>query len=69
MKLHEGFQIKPHKQYPSSYIVVTDGRGGKIPNVLSGMFTSPKVAVETIDAYLAVKPVKAKDSDKEISQG
>ena len=52
IRIHEGYQVKPHKELPTSYIIVTDGKGGKIPNVLSGMFTSPTIAIATIDRYL-----------------
>lgn len=61
-----GYQIKPHKQYPTSWIVVTAGKGGKIPDILGGMFTSPSVAKREIDAYLAKKELK---NGKEGSQG
>jgi hypothetical protein len=58
MIVYKGFQIKPHKLMPSSYIVVTDGKGGKIPVVLDTMFTSTGIAKETIDFYLAEKGAK-----------
>lgn len=52
---YNGYQIKPHRETPTSYIVVTSGKGGKIPNVLDGLFTTPAYAKETIDKYLASK--------------
>lgn len=52
---YSGYQIKPHKQWPSSLIIVTAGQGGKIPNDLSGLFTSPGIAKQTIDVYLESK--------------
>lgn len=55
---YQGYQIKPHPQHPSSLIVVTEGRGGKIPAVLEGLFTSRKIAEKQIDAYLETKPKK-----------
>ena len=55
---HAGYQIKPHKEYPSSYIVVTAGKGGKIPDILSGMYTSVGVAILAVDKYLIDKPKK-----------
>ncbi len=48
---YKGYQIKPHKETPTCYVVVTAGKGGKIPKVLEGVFTSPTYAKETIDAY------------------
>ncbi len=55
MIIYKGFQIKAHKEYPASCIIVTDGKGGKIPNVLSGLFTSAGVAKNQIDSYLDQK--------------
>lgn len=51
----EGYQIKPHKQWPASLIVVTAGRGGKIPDILSGLFTSVGTAKQAITVYLESK--------------
>lgn len=56
--IHKGFQIKPHAITPTSYVVVTDGKGGKIPNILEGVFTSPSVAVGIIDTYISGKEAK-----------
>ena len=55
---YQGYQIKPHQTAPSSYCVVTAGRGGKIPAVLEGLFTSVGIAKRVIDAYLSNKEVK-----------
>lgn len=55
---HRGYDIKPHKEHPFSYIIVTSGKGGKIPDVLSGLFTSPTIAITEIDKYLLSKPIK-----------
>ena len=63
--IHKGYQVKPHKETPTSYIVVTDGKGGKIPDCLSGLFTSTGLAKSEIDNYLSVK--EAKDA-KKVSQ-
>lgn len=52
---YKGYQIKPHREIPTMYIVVTSGKGGKIPNMLEGGFTSPTYAKETIDVYLGSK--------------
>lgn len=52
---YKGYQIKPSKENPSSYIVVTEGRGGKIPKVLDGLFTSMGIAKDRIDSYLTLK--------------
>lgn len=68
MIIYKGYQIKPHKAIPTSYIVVTDGKGGKIPDILSGMYTSPVVAKLAIDQYVDKKPKKEAENAKEISK-
>ena len=52
---YRDYQIKPHREMANHVIVVTDGKGGKIPMVLDGMFTSATVAKEHIDRYLETK--------------
>lgn len=52
---YKGYQIKPHSLIPTSYVVATSGQGGKIPNVLDGLFTSPTIAKSVIDDYVAKK--------------
>lgn len=58
IQIYKGYQIKPSREHPKTYIVVTDGKGGKIPDVLTGMFTSRRIAQDVIDNYLASKPKK-----------
>lgn len=58
IRVYEGYEIKPAREIPTSYIVVTAGKGGKIPNILSGMYTTPTYAKEAIDKYLASKSKK-----------
>ena len=55
---HKDYYIKPSTLNPKSYIVVTTGRGGKIPDVLSGMFTSISYAKYVIDTYIEVRDAK-----------
>lgn len=55
---YNGYDIKPHKEIPTSYIIVTSGKGGKIPAVMEGLFTSVTYAKTVVDKYLASKPVK-----------
>lgn len=64
IKEHEGYLVKPHKENPSCYVVVTQGKGGKIPDVLAGMFTSRTIAIEGINAYLASKAEKETIDEK-----
>ena len=52
---YKEYQIKVSKEFPNCVLVVTAGRGGKIPDVLSGLFTSPSVAKVAIDTYLELK--------------
>lgn len=58
--IYKGFQIKPHPQNPMSLVVAVDGKGGKIPAVLEGLFTSHAYAKRVIDAYLETRPIKEK---------
>jgi len=55
MIIHRGYQIKPSPQFPASDICVTDGKGGKIPDVLGGLFTSAGIVKQRIDQYLESK--------------
>lgn len=63
IKIFQGYQIKPSKEAPSSYVIVTDGKGGKIPDVLSGLFTTRTIAMEAIEKYLATKQKKEEVND------
>jgi len=66
---YNGFQIKPHKELPMSYIVVTSGQGGKIPDILTSHYTTPAYAKAEIDKYLTTKEVKGvKAASKEPRQ-
>ena len=58
IRIHNGYQIKPHSITPSCYIVVVDGKGGKIPDILSGQYTTPTIAKEAIDRYISSKEKK-----------
>lgn len=68
MKTYKGYYIKPDKITPNNCVIVTEGRGGKIPNVLDGLFTSIQTAVNAIDKYLMVKEV-ANDEKVDKSRG
>jgi hypothetical protein len=46
------------------YVIVTAGKGGKIPDVLDGVFTSVGIAQQAVDQYLSTKPRKEKDDDE-----
>lgn len=49
------YDIKPHKEVPTCYIVVTSGKGGKIPDCLSGLYTSRTYASDAISKYVDSK--------------
>ena len=66
---YKNYYIKPHKEVPTCYIIVTTGKGGKIPDCLSGMYTTRTLAKLEIDLYLDNKPVKEKEDDKAIKTG
>lgn len=55
MITHKGYIVKPAPASPSSYVIVTEGRGGKIPAIMEGVFTSPAWAKEVIDRYVGSK--------------
>jgi hypothetical protein len=52
---YKGYFIKPSKVSPNLYVVSTEGRGGKIPDSLTGQFTSRGIAMMEIDKYLEKK--------------
>lgn len=55
---YKGYQIKPHKEHPKSYVIVTSGKGGKIPNLMDGLFTSRSIAKSVIDGYVETQQPK-----------
>lgn len=59
---YKGFHIKPHKEFPLSYIVVTAGKGGSIPEVLTSHYTTPTYAQAEIDKYLGTKSSVVEES-------
>lgn len=52
---YKGYLIRPCRQFPSQVEVQVVGRGGKIPNSLTGLFTSRTAAMEAIDTYVRSK--------------
>lgn len=65
---YKNYLIKPHKLYPTNFVVVTAGQGGKIPDVLSTLFTTRAYAKQAIDLYLSTKK-KGKSDDEESIKG
>lgn len=62
--IYRGYQIKPSKEHPTSYVCVTDGKGGKIPDVLGGLFTSAGIVKQLVDQYLDKKETENAKSVK-----
>lgn len=61
---HKGYLITHSKQSPNLYYIATEGKGGKIPNCLTGLYTKT-VAIREIDKYVEVKDERdAKNSDQ-----
>lgn len=56
-KEYKGYLISPAKGNPHSITIATAGKGGKIPRVMEGLFTSRTVAHQVIDNYLESKGV------------
>lgn len=52
---YKGYLINPSKTGPSLYSVAVEGKGGKIPNCLSGYYTTRTFAISDIDRYLDTK--------------
>lgn len=62
---YKGYLINPSKQAPNLFYVATEGRGGKIPDMLSGLYTTKVLAVSDIDRYLNLKgKTDAKESSE-----
>lgn len=55
MKKYRGYIIAPVPHSPTLVKVAVEGQGGKVPNILVGMFTSTTAVMELIDKYLAEK--------------
>lgn len=55
MKTYRGYLITTVPHSPTLVKVAVEGQGGKVPNVLLGMFTSTTSVMELIDKYLADK--------------
>ena len=55
---YRGYIISPHPVSPTMYVVATEGRGGRIPQVLDGAFTSLDWVRKLIDEYLDSVEVK-----------
>jgi len=53
--IYQGFEVRPHLNHPKSYIIVHQGKAGKIPDMLKGMFTDYAVAKAAIDQYVENK--------------
>ena len=49
---YRGYLIKSSERSPMMYAVSTEGQGGKIPDVLKGVFTHTSVVTSIIDRYL-----------------
>ena len=63
---HKGYLINPSKASPNLYTIAVEGRGGKIPAILEGQYTTRQLAMLDIDKYL---DFKERNSAKESSKG
>lgn len=61
---YKGYIIASAKGVGKAYTIATEGRGGKIPNIMLGLFTSRGSAMQVIDFYLTSKESTIKN-DKE----
>lgn len=63
---YKGYLITSAPQSPSLFRVATEGQGGKIPNILQGLFTSRHVVMQLIDGYVEYQ--KGADNGKTSSK-
>ena len=68
MSTYKGYLIKPYKLSPSLLKVEVEGQGGKVPNVLAGLFTSVGLAQQYIDAYIDTKQSKVTKNGEATNQ-
>lgn len=66
---YKGYLITPAKGLGSAYEIATEGQGGKIPNVMLGLFTSRGTAMQVIDSYLELKEQTGKADGKKVDKG
>lgn len=66
---YKGYLITPTKGLSSAYEIATAGQGGKIPNIMNGLFTSRGTAIQVIDSYLESKESAVKSNDKKVDKG
>lgn len=59
-QVYRGYIISADSAFPSLLSVAVEGRGGKIPNVLSGRFTSHREVTNLVDHYLEQSEAKAR---------
>lgn len=65
---YKGYLITPAQGAAKCYSIATAGQGGKIPQVMTGLFTSTGIAKQVVDMYIALKQKNVKTDDKEISK-
>jgi hypothetical protein len=62
---YEGYFISPDKNIPTCCFISTVGKGGKIPDMLTGLFTTPTIAKKEIDRYRTIKDLKNAKTNSE----
>lgn len=67
--VYKGYIISPTSSGAKCYSIATEGRGGKIPKIMEGLFTSRGSAMQVVDYYLASKEKAVTENAKEISKG
>lgn len=61
--IYRGYIVSPHPASPCLLTVAVEGRGGKIPNMLQGLFTSHHTVKGVIDRYLDMKGGKTNGTE------
>ena len=68
MIIYKGYQVKPDEKAPGCLKIVTDGKGGKIPDCLGGLYTNTTLAIRDIDNYLELRASKVKNAKTEVEE-
>lgn len=67
--IYDKYEIVQDSAFGSMYRIKPTGKGGSIPTVLSGMYTTTSEAVKSIDRYTSSFKQKVKSNATKLSDG
>lgn len=67
--IYDKYEINKDSGFGSMFWVSPNGKGGSIPTVLSGLFTSVPEAIKAIDMYKSSFKTKVKSNAAKVSNG